>query len=332
MIGFTAMLRHFRIAAAAIRAARGRRLRHQGAAGAAAAAAPHRLQPNLRRARARRGAGRDRPREKPSPRLPSASLERVCPSRRRALRRARAAVGIAAEFGTPCYVVFARRARNPHGASSTPPSRHPAPRLLRDEGEPEPRGARPLRAPRQRLRHRLRRRIGARARGGRRSRPRSCSRGSASRKRRWRRRSPLGILCFNVESASELDRLDAVAGRAGRVAPVSFRVNPDVDPQTHPYISTGLEGKQVRHRLRRRAPALSAGGSAAEHRGPRPRHPHRLPDHRTGAVSRSRAARCWSWSTAWRPRGYRSRISISAAASASATATRRRCRSRSTRR
>ena len=50
-----------------------------------------------------------------------------------------------------------------------------------------------------------------------------------------------GILCFNVESASELTRLDAVAGRAGRVAPVSFRVNPDVDPLTHPYISTGLK-------------------------------------------------------------------------------------------
>ncbi len=50
-----------------------------------------------------------------------------------------------------------------------------------------------------------------------------------------------GILCFNVESASELTRLDAVAGRMGRVAPVSFRVNPDVDPLTHPYISTGLK-------------------------------------------------------------------------------------------
>ena len=51
----------------------------------------------------------------------------------------------------------------------------------------------------------------------------------------------MGILCFNVESASELLRLDAVAGRVGRVAPVSFRVNPDVDPLTHPYISTGLK-------------------------------------------------------------------------------------------
>jgi diaminopimelate decarboxylase len=49
-----------------------------------------------------------------------------------------------------------------------------------------------------------------------------------------------GILCFNVESAQELERLDAVAGDAGRRAPVSIRVNPDVDPKTHPYISTGL--------------------------------------------------------------------------------------------
>ena len=51
----------------------------------------------------------------------------------------------------------------------------------------------------------------------------------------------VGILCFNVESASELTRLDAVAARVGRIAPVSFRVNPDVDPMTHPYISTGLK-------------------------------------------------------------------------------------------
>lgn len=50
-----------------------------------------------------------------------------------------------------------------------------------------------------------------------------------------------GILCFNVESAAELDRLDRVARAAGRRARVSFRVNPDVDPKTHPYISTGLK-------------------------------------------------------------------------------------------
>ncbi|HMA30340.1 MAG TPA: diaminopimelate decarboxylase [Casimicrobiaceae bacterium] len=50
-----------------------------------------------------------------------------------------------------------------------------------------------------------------------------------------------GILCFNVESASELDHLAAVARRMGVRAPVSLRVNPDVDPLTHPYISTGLK-------------------------------------------------------------------------------------------
>ena len=50
-----------------------------------------------------------------------------------------------------------------------------------------------------------------------------------------------GILCFNVESASELQRLDRVAGELGKIAPVSLRVNPDVDAQTHPYIATGLK-------------------------------------------------------------------------------------------
>ncbi|MDP2694810.1 MAG: diaminopimelate decarboxylase [Gallionella sp.] len=50
-----------------------------------------------------------------------------------------------------------------------------------------------------------------------------------------------GILCFNVESAAELERLNEVAGNMGKVAPVSLRVNPDVDAKTHPYISTGLK-------------------------------------------------------------------------------------------
>ncbi|MBN8451490.1 diaminopimelate decarboxylase [Accumulibacter sp.] len=50
-----------------------------------------------------------------------------------------------------------------------------------------------------------------------------------------------GILCFNVESAAELDRLDSVAGALGKVAPISLRVNPDVDARTHPYVSTGLK-------------------------------------------------------------------------------------------
>ena len=50
-----------------------------------------------------------------------------------------------------------------------------------------------------------------------------------------------GILCFNVESETELSVLDQVAGRMNKIAPVSLRVNPDVDARTHPYISTGLK-------------------------------------------------------------------------------------------
>ena len=49
------------------------------------------------------------------------------------------------------------------------------------------------------------------------------------------------ILCFNVESSGELERLNKVAASMGKVAAVSLRVNPDVDAKTHPYISTGLK-------------------------------------------------------------------------------------------
>lgn len=71
-----------------------------------------------------------------------------------------------------------------------------------------------------------------------------------------------GIKCFNVESSSELDRINAVAGELQHIAPISFRVNPDVDPKTHPYISTGLKASKfgVAHEdalaLYRRAAAL----------------------------------------------------------------------------
>ncbi len=50
-----------------------------------------------------------------------------------------------------------------------------------------------------------------------------------------------GILCFNVESEAELERLNFIAKEMGKIAPVSLRVNPDVDAKTHPYISTGLK-------------------------------------------------------------------------------------------
>jgi diaminopimelate decarboxylase len=51
----------------------------------------------------------------------------------------------------------------------------------------------------------------------------------------------VGIFCFNIESAPELERLNEVAGQLGKKAPISLRVNPNVDPKTHPYISTGLK-------------------------------------------------------------------------------------------
>ena len=51
----------------------------------------------------------------------------------------------------------------------------------------------------------------------------------------------VGIRCFNVESIAELQRINLVAGKLGKIAPISLRVNPDVDAHTHPYISTGLK-------------------------------------------------------------------------------------------
>ena len=51
----------------------------------------------------------------------------------------------------------------------------------------------------------------------------------------------VGIACFNVESYAELDRIEQVASRLNKLAPISLRVNPDVDANTHPYISTGLK-------------------------------------------------------------------------------------------
>ncbi|WP_194788179.1 diaminopimelate decarboxylase [Pseudomonas sp. UFMG81] len=56
-----------------------------------------------------------------------------------------------------------------------------------------------------------------------------------------RRALEVGVHCFNVESTDELERLQVVAAELGKVAPVSLRVNPDVDAGTHPYISTGLK-------------------------------------------------------------------------------------------
>ena len=65
--------------------------------------------------------------------------------------------------------------------------------------------------------------------------------GVAKQPQEMARALEVGIKCFNVESRPELERLNAVAGELGKVAPVSLRVNPDVDAGTHPYISTGLK-------------------------------------------------------------------------------------------
>ncbi len=65
--------------------------------------------------------------------------------------------------------------------------------------------------------------------------------GVGKRADEMRRALEAGIHCFNVESEAELERLNAVAGELGLRAPVSLRVNPDVDAKTHPYISTGLK-------------------------------------------------------------------------------------------
>jgi diaminopimelate decarboxylase len=73
-----------------------------------------------------------------------------------------------------------------------------------------------------------------------------------------------GIRLFNLESLAELHVVDARAKAAGVVAPVAFRVNPDVDPKTHPYISTGLRGSKFGIPIAQ-APQAYAEASALEH-------------------------------------------------------------------
>jgi diaminopimelate decarboxylase len=65
--------------------------------------------------------------------------------------------------------------------------------------------------------------------------------GVGKREAELRRALEVGIRCFNVEVAEELDRLNRIAGELGLKAPVSLRVNPDVDAKTHPYIATGMK-------------------------------------------------------------------------------------------
>lgn len=70
-----------------------------------------------------------------------------------------------------------------------------------------------------------------------------------------------GVKCFNVESIPELHRLSEVAHAMGKQAPVSLRVNPDVDPKTHPYISTGLKENKFGIAIEQAPPAYRTAAS-----------------------------------------------------------------------
>ncbi|WP_027351358.1 diaminopimelate decarboxylase [Halotalea alkalilenta] len=88
--------------------------------------------------------------------------------------------------------------------------------------------------------------------------------GVAKRDDEMARALELGIKCFNVESLPELERLNACAARLGLRAPVSLRVNPDVDAGTHPYISTGLKDNKFGIAIGD-APAIYARAQALDH-------------------------------------------------------------------
>lgn len=85
-------------------------------------------------------------------------------------------------------------------------------------------------------------------------------------KQEWEIRKALlaGIRCFNVESEAELDRIEQIAAELGRPAPISFRVNPDVDAGTHPYISTGLRDNKFGIDINV-VPALYERAAASQH-------------------------------------------------------------------
>ncbi|NLJ63467.1 MAG: diaminopimelate decarboxylase [Alcaligenaceae bacterium] len=85
-------------------------------------------------------------------------------------------------------------------------------------------------------------------------------------KQRWEIEAALdaGIKCFNVESEAELERINQIAGEKGVKAPISLRVNPDVDAKTHPYISTGLKDNKFGVDINE-APAIYARAQSMPH-------------------------------------------------------------------
>ena len=86
-----------------------------------------------------------------------------------------------------------------------------------------------------------------------------------------------GILMFNVESEQELTRISGIASRLGKKAGIAIRVNPDVDPGTHPYITTGLKNAKFGITIDRAMAEYTRANDPAGHRRHRHRHAHRLP-------------------------------------------------------
>jgi diaminopimelate decarboxylase len=149
---------------------------------------------------------------------------------------------IAEQFGTPTYVYSKAQLLRTSPATPTPAPGRDALVCYAMKANSNL-AILDLLARGRRLRHRLGRRTAARDRGRRRP-----GQGDLLGRGQDRGRDALalekGILCFNVESIPELHRLNEVAGRMGKRAPVSLRVNPNVDAKTHPYIATGLKANK----------------------------------------------------------------------------------------
>ena len=137
-----------------------------------------------------------------------------------------------------------------------------------------------------------------------------------------------GIHCFNVESEPELELLSARAVATGKTAPISLRINPDVDAKTHTKISTGKAENKFGIPWQRARDSLCPRRRAAGHPRHRHRHAYRQPDHRTAAVRRRLRAAGRTGRRRCAPTATPSSMSISAAGSAFPTAPttiRRRC-------
>ena len=115
----------------------------------------------------------------------------------------------------------------------------------------------------------------------------------------------LGVRIINVESAGELERVDALSRERQVRTKIAIRINPDVDAKTHPHISTGPQDQQVRHRHRRRQGAVRPRARPGRRRGRRPARPHRLADHRPRAAGARRRARWSRWRASSPPQGTR---------------------------